>query len=100
LELASLYDALEYQFQDLPKHPYIKKRMKEFMPTHKREKVMGLYLQGPVAGSFKCGAMEVELCDRTCKAMMDHKMGGQVCVYVYVYVYVCVCVHRNMYTYL
>ena len=77
LELLPFFDALEYQFVDLPKHPFIKTRMHELIHVHLREKVSGLYLQGPVAGSFKCGAYEVEVCDRTFKPMMDHKMGGQ-----------------------
>lgn len=59
---------------DLPKHPYIKTRMHEYVPIHKREKWAGGYLAGPVAGSVKAGAFEVEVCDRTCKQMMDHKV--------------------------
>lgn len=56
---------------DLPKHPYIKTRMHEHVPIHKREKWSGGYLAGPVAGSFKAGAFEVEVCDRTCKQMVS-----------------------------
>jgi acyl transferase domain-containing protein len=77
VEMQGFYDGLGYQLVDLPKHPYIKTRMHEHVPIHKREKWAGAYLAGPVAGSFKAGAYEVEVCDRTFKPMMDHKMGGQ-----------------------
>jgi len=77
LELHGLYNALDYSMVDLPKHPFIKTRMHELIYTHDREHVSGLYLQGPVAGTLKSGAFEVEVCDRTFKPMMDHKMGGQ-----------------------
>lgn len=77
LELHGLYKALDYSMVDLPKHPFIKTRMHELIYAHDRELVSGLYLHGPVAGTFKSGAFEVEVCDRTFKPMMDHKMGGQ-----------------------
>ena len=77
LELHGLYNALDYTMVDLPKHPFIKTRMHELVDVNDRDLYSGLYLQGPVAGTFKSGAFQVEVCDRTFKPMMDHKMGGQ-----------------------
>jgi len=77
MNFETLYHALSYSVVDIPKHPFIKTRMHELVHIHNRELVSGLYLKGPVAGSYKSGAYEVEVCDRTFKSMMDHKMGGQ-----------------------
>jgi acyl transferase domain-containing protein/NADPH:quinone reductase-like Zn-dependent oxidoreductase/thioester reductase-like protein/acyl carrier protein len=74
------YQDLGYAFdEDLPKHPFIKKRLHELHPVLKNDMRNGLYIDGPVAGvqKFFDGAFVSEVSDRTYKQMCDHKMGGQ-----------------------
>jgi acyl transferase domain-containing protein/NADPH:quinone reductase-like Zn-dependent oxidoreductase/thioester reductase-like protein/acyl carrier protein len=74
------YQDLGYNFEeDLPKHPFIKKRLHEMHPVLKNDMRNGVYIDGPVAGvqKFFDGAYVSEVSDRTYKQMCDHKMGGQ-----------------------
>ena len=73
------YQELGYAFEeDMPKHPFIKKRLHEMHPVLKHDMHNGIYLDGPVAGKQRCfdGAFVTEASDRTYKHMTDHKMGG------------------------
>ena len=73
------YQELGYDFEeDMPKHPFIKKRLHELHPVLKNDMRNGVYTEGPVAGAQKFfdGAFVTEGSDRTYKHMCDHKMGG------------------------
>ena len=73
------YQELGYAFEeDMPKHPFIKKRLHEMHPVLKHDMHNGIYLDGPVAGNQRCfdGAFVTEASDRTYHDMTDHKMGG------------------------
>lgn len=65
---------------DLPPHPFIARRVRDTVPIFGEQQWWGRYPNGPVAGvqlGGSAGAHFVELSDRTCKVMLDHKMGGQ-----------------------
>jgi len=79
LDLGPWYRSLGMQFIDLPLHPFIPKRMKELVFVNGNIE-FGHYTAGPIAGYQRGGKNSpymVEVSDKTCKQLTDHKMGGQ-----------------------
>jgi malonyl CoA-acyl carrier protein transacylase len=75
---------VQYEFEeDLPKHPYVKKSIRGGrMPVLFYMSNVSTFEVGPVAGSHRIlsETYSLELCDRTAKAMCNHKMGGEAVV--------------------
>lgn len=63
----------------LPKHPYIKKPVHAIMPVQTSSRNASDHRAGPAAGSVRVGGNTwlIEISDRTCPTLMDHRMAGE-----------------------